>query len=100
MYGLRTAKEVREAKALTHPATDRVRNMLEGIQDKIDEAMVNNKNSITEKCPCGDNREEQGKTVEDLTEVIGTLRSYGYSASLGPSHDENKNPIWVIYCSF
>lgn len=97
---LKTAKEVREAKALIHPPTDRVRNMLNGIQNKIDEAMMNNKNSVTEKCPCGDSREEQGKTVEDLIEVIGTLRSCGYSASLGPSHDEDKNPVWVIYCSF
>ncbi|WIT26566.1 hypothetical protein [Bacillus phage SPO1L4] len=97
---LKTAKEVREAKASLHPTTDRVRSTLREIQEKIDDAVLNNKSSINIKFPCGDSKEERGKVVVDLTEVVGTLRSYGYSASLGPTQDKYKNPLWVIYCSF
>ncbi|QMV48340.1 hypothetical protein [Bacillus phage SPO1L3] len=97
---LKTAKEVRETKTILHPTTERVRSVLREIQDRIDEAVDNNKSSVLIKHPCGDSKEEQGEIVGDLTEVIGTLRSHGYSARLGPIQDERKNPLWVIYCSF
>ncbi|WIT26365.1 hypothetical protein [Bacillus phage SPO1L3] len=100
MYGLRTAKEARDAKLREWAVSDGVKDLLNEVNTRVEQAILKDQSRFVIVVPADRYEKDTEENDGDITEVKRILESYGYYVQIGPSLDENKQLHYSIYVSF
>ncbi|QMV48338.1 hypothetical protein Goe9_c00320 [Bacillus phage vB_BsuM-Goe9] len=100
MYGLRTAKEARDAKLREWAVSDGVKDLLNEVNTRVEQAILKDQSRFVIVVPADKYEKDTEESDGDITEVKRILESYGYYVQINPALDENKKLLHSIYVSF
>lgn len=100
MYGLRTAKEARDAKLREWAISDGVKHLLNEVNIEVEKAILKDQSHFTMYVPADDYKKDTMEKNGDITEFKRILESYGYLVQINPALDENQKLFHSIYVSF
>ncbi|MGC8362895.1 hypothetical protein ACSHUI_00275 [Bacillus subtilis] len=101
MYGLRTAKDARDAKLREWAISDGLKDLIHEVNNKVEQAIVKNQSRFTITVSAGDYKNDTPEEDGDITEIIRILSAYGYTVQADQSLSADKTELFYhIHVSF
>ncbi|GLI90466.1 hypothetical protein [Bacillus subtilis] len=94
MYGLRTAKDARDAKLREWAVSDGLKDLIHEVNSKVEQAIVKNQSRFTITTPASNYKKDTPETDGDITEVVRILSAYGYTVHVGQSLSDDKDELF------